>query len=222
MTSNDQTTIATTPETSPAAQANIISTVSAPLAPAAAAKTPAKKVATTPAKKLAQPVKATTAEVVKPVVKSVATKAPTASRPVAKTVTAKTPATKTAATKTAATKAAAKPAVKAAPVVAAQVAAKSPLKTEPKAVSATSAKHKTEKLLKAKKPKLVRDSFTIPKLEYLILEELKQRGGKLGNAIKKSELIRAGIKALAAMSDASLLAALKAVPAIKTGRPAKD
>ncbi|WP_296491904.1 hypothetical protein [Rhodoferax sp.] len=42
----------------------------------------------------------------------------------------------------------------------------------------------------------------------------------MGNSIKKSELIRAGIKALAAMSDANFLKALLAVPAIKTGRPA--
>lgn len=46
--------------------------------------------------------------------------------------------------------------------------------------------------------------------------------GEMGNSIKKSELIRAGIKALAAMSDANFLKALLAVPAIKTGRPAKD
>jgi hypothetical protein len=71
-------------------------------------------------------------------------------------------------------------------------------------------------------PKLVRDSFTIPKLEYLKLEELKHRSVKLGNAIKKSELIRAGIMALAAMSDTNFLKATNAVPAIKTGRPAKD
>ena len=75
---------------------------------------------------------------------------------------------------------------------------------------------------KAKKPKLVRDSFTIPKLEYLSLEELKKRGGHLGHSIKKSELIRAGIKALAEMSDTNFLKALNAVPTIKTGRPAKD
>lgn len=117
----------------------------------------------------------------------------------------------------------AQPVSKAAPKAAVKVAAKTPAKAESKAVAATPAKPKVEKLLlKAKKPKLVRDSFTIPKLEYLILEELKQRSGKHGNAVKKSELIRAGIKALAAMSDASFMAALKAVPAIKTGRPAKD
>jgi len=75
---------------------------------------------------------------------------------------------------------------------------------------------------KEKKPKLVRDSFTIPKAEYSVLDELKQRAGKLGSPIKKSELLRAGIKALAAMADSALVAALKAVPAVKTGRPAKD
>ena len=81
---------------------------------------------------------------------------------------------------------------------------------------------KAEKPLKVKKPKLVRDSFTIPKTEYTVLDELKQRAGKLANPAKKSELLRAGIKAWAAMSDVAFLAALKAVPIIKTGRPAKS
>lgn len=76
-----------------------------------------------------------------------------------------------------------------------------------------------EKPVKIKKLKLVRDSFTIPKLEYLVLDELKQRAAKLAHPVKKSELLRAGIKALAAMTDAALKAALQAVPAIKTGRP---
>lgn len=80
---------------------------------------------------------------------------------------------------------------------------------------------KVEKQVKIKKPKLVRDSFTIPKIEYLVLDELKQRAGKLASPSKKSELIRAGIKALAAMSDVALMAALAAVPVIKTGRPTK-
>ena len=53
------------------------------------------------------------------------------------------------------------------------------------------------------------------------VDELKQRAGKLASPAKKSELIRAGVKALAAMTDIAFLAALKAVPAIKTGRPAK-
>lgn len=80
---------------------------------------------------------------------------------------------------------------------------------------------KAEKSAKAKKPKLVRDSFTIPKAEYTVLDDLKQRATQLNSAVKKSELIRAGIKALAAMSDTAFLTALKAVPTIKTGRPTK-
>ena len=79
----------------------------------------------------------------------------------------------------------------------------------------------TENLSKVKKPKVVRDSFTIPKTEYSVLDDLKQRAGKLAHPAKKSELLRAGIKALAAMSDAAFLIAVQAVPAIKTGRPSK-
>jgi hypothetical protein len=79
---------------------------------------------------------------------------------------------------------------------------------------------KPVKLEKVKKPKLIRDSFTIPKPEYVVLDALKERAGKLARAAKKSELLRAGIKALAAMPDAAFLAALAAVPTIKTGRPA--
>jgi len=84
------------------------------------------------------------------------------------------------------------------------------------------AKPKAEKPAKVKKPKLVRDSFTIPKTEYVVLDELKTRATGLGRAVKKSELLRAGIKALAAMSDAALTSALANVPAIKTGRPKKE
>lgn len=74
---------------------------------------------------------------------------------------------------------------------------------------------------KVKKPKLVRDSFTIPKAEYAVLDQLKLRAAKAGAQAKKSEILRAGIKALAAMGDAAFTAALRAVPATKAGRPAK-
>ena len=77
------------------------------------------------------------------------------------------------------------------------------------------------KLLKPKKIKLVHDSFTIPKLEYLMLNALKLRAGTLEKSVKKSELIRAGIKALAAMPDSQFLAAVKAVTPIKTGHSTK-
>lgn len=95
-----------------------------------------------------------------------------------------------------------------------------------KAVSKPAPAPKVEKVAeatktdKAKKPKLVRDSFTIPKSEYVVLDELKQRAARLAHPVKKSELLRAGIKALAAMPDAAFLKAMDNVPAIKTGRPA--
>jgi hypothetical protein len=78
---------------------------------------------------------------------------------------------------------------------------------------------KVVKLEKIKKPKLVRDSFTIPKDEYAAIDSLKQRAIKLGQVAKKSELLRAGIKALSSMSDIQFKAALSNVPTIKTGRP---
>lgn len=76
-----------------------------------------------------------------------------------------------------------------------------------------------KKTVKAKKPKLVRDSFTIPKAEFEVIEALKQRAAKLTRPVKKSELLRAGIKALAALSNAAFLTVLDEVPALKTGRP---
>ena len=72
---------------------------------------------------------------------------------------------------------------------------------------------------KPAKRKLVRDSFTIPRDEYGVIDALKMRLGKLGRIAKKSELLRAGLKMLAALPDTSLLAALEAVPPLKTGRP---
>ena len=107
-----------------------------------------------------------------------------------------------------------------------KTAAKTPVKAklspQPKTAVKTAAKpvNKPVKVEKAKKPKMIRDSFTIPKTEYVVIDALKERAGKLSRAAKKSELLRAGVKALAAMSDAAFLAALTAVPTIKTGRPA--
>ena len=69
------------------------------------------------------------------------------------------------------------------------------------------------------KHKLVRDSFTIPKTEYAVLEALKLRAAQLARPVKKSELLRAGIAALDAMGDKAFLTALNAVPSLKTGRP---
>lgn len=124
--------------------------------------------------------------------------------------TAKAPATKRAAAK--------KPLVKRTPTT--QPTAKKPVtKTAVKKAAVKPLTTKVAKPVKVKKPKLVRDSFTIPKDEYIVIDTLKIRAGKLGQAVKKSELLRAGVKALAAMSDIQFKAALSNVPTIKTGRP---
>jgi hypothetical protein len=72
---------------------------------------------------------------------------------------------------------------------------------------------------KPPKLKLVRDSFTIPRDEYAVIDALKARSAKLGRVAKKSELLRAGLKLLASCTDPGLLGALEAVPSVKTGRP---
>ncbi|OGV75938.1 MAG: hypothetical protein A3I83_04415 [Methylotenera sp. RIFCSPLOWO2_02_FULL_45_14] len=92
-----------------------------------------------------------------------------------------------------------------------------------KVASPKTDKTKVAKPVKEKTPKLKmeRDSFTIPKTEYAQFAVLKDRLAKLGQPVKKSELLRAGIMHLTAMTDAALKAALSKVPAIKTGRPKK-
>jgi hypothetical protein len=75
--------------------------------------------------------------------------------------------------------------------------------------------------VKPPKIKLVRDSFTIPRNEYDTLDALKARLVKLVHPAKTSEVLRAGIALFATLNDAALIAALDAVPAIKTGRPKK-
>lgn len=114
---------------------------------------------------------------------------------------------------------AAKPAASAAtkPAKKAAAAKKTVAPKAPKAAAPVVTK--VSKEIKAKKPKLVRDSFTIPKDEYAVIETLKQRAATLAQPVKKSELLRAGLKVLAGLSDAALRSALQAVPSIKTGRP---
>lgn len=72
----------------------------------------------------------------------------------------------------------------------------------------------------AKKEKVLRDSFTMPKSDYAKIAELKQRCLESGVHIKKSEILRAGLLLLAAASPKQLLSAVSKVEAIKTGRPA--
>jgi hypothetical protein len=112
---------------------------------------------------------------------------------------------------------------KAAPAKAAPGKSASPPVAKPAASKAAVAPMPApEKAKKPKKPKLVRDSFTIPKAEYTVLEALKRRAAQAGAPAKKSEVLRAGLMALAAMEDGAFIAALGAVPVLKTGRPARS
>ena len=115
--------------------------------------------------------------------KVVAAEKPAATKPVATKPPAK-----------AATKAIVKPVAKAksAPVSTkptakplAKVVSKPVVKPAAKSV----AKAEPVKADKLKKPKMVRDSFTIPKAEYAVLDGLKMRAAKLGSPAKKTELL---------------------------------
>jgi hypothetical protein len=125
------------------------------------------------------------------------------------------------ATKKKVTKAAAAPAKAVAKPQAAKAAKPAKAKSAAAPKARADKEPKASKVDKPRKPKLTRDSYTIPKDEYAVLEDLKQRAARLGRPSKKSEVLRAGIKALAGMTDTAFLASVGAVPAVKTGRPAK-
>jgi hypothetical protein len=117
---------------------------------------------------------------------------------------------------------AAKQATVAQPAVKVAVPRKAIAKPAAKAAAAPAASKAGADAKPAAKPakdKLVRDSFTIPASEYAVLAQLKQRSVALAQPAKKSEVLRAGLKALAALDDAALKAALAQVPTVKTGRP---
>ena len=94
----------------------------------------------------------------------------------------------------------ARPAKPALPKPAAAPASKVPVKPAPIVLS----KPTVAKPAKIKKPKLVRDSFTIPKSEYGVLAALKERAVKLSNPAKKSELLRAGLNALSPRAESAV------------------
>jgi hypothetical protein len=81
---------------------------------------------------------------------------------------------------------------------------------------------KEEKARRARKDKVVRDSFTMPKSDYVKIAELKQRCLDAGVSVKKSELLRAGLALLAQAQPKRLIAAVSALDTVKTGRPAKS
>jgi len=88
----------------------------------------------------------------------------------------------------------------------------------PKRAKVAPAARKPEKPVKTK---LVRDSFTMPQADFDLVDVLKQRALNFRHAAKKGELLRAGLQALAALSETDLQAALERVTSLKPGRPKK-
>lgn len=80
---------------------------------------------------------------------------------------------------------------------------------------------KPQKLEKPTKPRkaLVRDSFTMPDADFALIAVLKERALGAGRPAKKSELLRAGLQALAALDAKKLRVALERLEPIKVGRP---
>jgi hypothetical protein len=128
---------------------------------------------------------------------------------------------------------AAKPISKAAIVNAALVKAATPVVKKAKPVAKVAAAKpvavakevkevKEAKVAKKPKPKVVRDSFTMPQSEYQKIAEIKELCLKAGFQVKKSEVLRAGVIALCAMGEEQLKTALSGLDKIKTGRPNKQ
>jgi hypothetical protein len=71
----------------------------------------------------------------------------------------------------------------------------------------------------AGKPKQIRDSFTMPKDDYALIDILKMRAVDGKRPAKKSELLRAGLHALLGLNAELLSRALNSLAPVKTGRP---
>jgi len=105
-------------------------------------------------------------------------------------------------------------AVKAAPEKKAVVKVKAAPKVEPKAPAAPKEK--------AKKAKLVRDSFSMPEAEYAVLGAVKKACLKAGIEVKKSELLRIGVALIQKMDVGALKGVLSTLPPLKAGRPKQE
>lgn len=93
-----------------------------------------------------------------------------------------------------------------------------PVKRPPAPASGTAAAGNGKE---PKKHKLVRDSFTMPRADFELIQALKERALGFKHPAKKSELLRAGLQALAALDDAALQARLERLVPLKPGRPKK-
>jgi hypothetical protein len=70
-----------------------------------------------------------------------------------------------------------------------------------------------------KRPRVIRDTFSFPEHDYRLIVEIQERCLKSCISVTKSEILRAGLKALSALPDVKLVRAMSTIERIKTGRP---
>ena len=150
-------------------------------------------------------------------VKPAAAKKPIAKQPIAKKPVAKQPAAKRAPTPSVA----ASSVVGVAPPVKLTKPAKPARAVKPPKPPKVASAARVPKPMKLRQ-KPVRDSFTMPEGDFALIATLKARLLAAKRETKKSELLRAGLHALAALDRASLLAALNDLAPVKVGRPKSD
>jgi hypothetical protein len=69
---------------------------------------------------------------------------------------------------------------------------------------------------------VVRDTFTFPEDDYGLIGLIQERCLRSATMINKSEIVRAGLKALARMSDAELAEIVGGLTKVKPGRPGRN
>ncbi|NOT10469.1 MAG: hypothetical protein HOP23_01310 [Methylococcaceae bacterium] len=74
---------------------------------------------------------------------------------------------------------------------------------------------------KPEKAKVIRDSFSFPEQDYLLISELKKACLAEGIHVKKSELLRAGLHLLTKLKFTELKEAVEQIEKVQTGRPNK-
>lgn len=70
----------------------------------------------------------------------------------------------------------------------------------------------------APKPKAIRDTYTMPPSDFQLIGEIRQRLMRLGIEANKSEVVRGGLRTLAAMSDDELALVIESVERLRRGR----
>lgn len=87
------------------------------------------------------------------------------------------------------------------------------------APSETTAKLPSQNSVLEEETRVKRDSFTMPMGDYELIAVLQKKCLKAQVRANKSEILRAGLMALVAMSDEDLARTVEELPRVKTGRP---